>query len=112
MTYGFVRDVPAPIEFYDELHAEISRRDDGRSYGLLVHIGRATPTGFQVIEVWDTKEHRDRYDAEVMLPALAALSAGGPAAPVPPSEEFEPRGLILGQPTAAGVPPVAASSSS
>jgi hypothetical protein len=26
MTFGIVLDVPAPIEFYDQLHAEMKRR--------------------------------------------------------------------------------------
>ena len=95
MTYGFVLDVPAPLEFYDALHAEIARRDSGASYGMLLHIGRATRDGFQVIEVWDSKEHRERFDAEVMGPALAALSGGQPPPVEPVEVEFEPRGLIV-----------------
>jgi hypothetical protein len=95
MTYGFVMDVPAPIEAYDALHAEIARRGNGTGYGMLLHIGRATPSGFQVIEIWESKEQRERFDAEVMGPALAALSGGQPAPPPPPMEEFEPRGLIV-----------------
>jgi hypothetical protein len=94
MTYGFVMDVPAPIESYDALHAEIGRRSTGGVDGLLVHVGRETRGGFQVIEVWESKELCVRFTAEVAGPALAALS-GGQAAPQPATEEFEPRGLII-----------------
>ena len=96
MTYGFVMDVPAPIEIYDAVHAEIARRDTGENYGMLLHVGRATPDGFQVIEIWESKEQRERFDAEVMGPALAQLSGGLPAPPPPRIEEFEPHGLIVG----------------
>ncbi|WP_222268578.1 hypothetical protein [Modestobacter marinus] len=94
MTYGFVMDVPAPIELYDALHAEIGRRSEGRDDGLLLHLGRATDDGFQVLEIWESKEHCDRYDAEVVAPALAELADGQPAAQ-PAKQEFEPRGLVI-----------------
>jgi hypothetical protein len=40
MTYAFVMDVPAPIEFYDALHAEIARRTPGGVEGILLHVAR------------------------------------------------------------------------
>jgi hypothetical protein len=95
MTYGFVMDVPAPIEFYDALHAEIARRDSGESYGMLLHIGRPTRDGFQVIEIWGSKEQRERFDAEILGPALAEVSGGRPPMTEPARQEFEPRGLIV-----------------
>ena len=95
MAHGYVMDVPAPIEMYDALHAEIGRRSAGGVDGLLLHVGRATPTGFQIIEVWESKELFDRFNDEVVGPALAQLTGGQPP-PVPPSiEEFDPRGLIV-----------------
>ena len=48
MAYGLVMDVPAPIGLYDALHAEIGRRAPGGADGLLVHVGRETPVGFQI----------------------------------------------------------------
>src|SRR5687768_12149349 len=95
MTYGVVMDVPAPIEFYDALHAEIRRRSTGGVDGLLVHVGRETRAGFQIIEVWDSKELCDRFNAEVVGPALAHLSGGQGPPQQPTTEEFEPRGLIV-----------------
>jgi hypothetical protein len=47
--YGVITTVPAPVEMYDGMHAEIFRRA-GFVDGLLVHIGRATTDGFQVLE--------------------------------------------------------------
>jgi hypothetical protein len=95
MAYGFVMDVPAPIEFYDALHAEVRRRSRDGGDGLLVHVGRATSGGFQVMEIWESKEQCDRFNAEVVGPALAQLS-DGQAPPVEPAmDEFEPRGLIV-----------------
>ena len=97
MAYGFVMDVPAPIEFYDAMHAEIGRRTAaaGGVDGMLVHVGRETPNGFQITEIWETKELCDRFNAEIVGPALAELPAGQAPAQEPVREEFEPRGLIV-----------------
>jgi hypothetical protein len=94
MTYGIVVDVPAPIEAYEAMHAEIGRRATGRVEGMLFHLGRATPRGFQIIEVWSSKEQYDRYDAEIVRPVVDEMSAGRPMGQ-PTMEEFEPRGLIV-----------------
>jgi hypothetical protein len=93
MTYGFAMDVAAPIELYDALHAEIGRRSAGRADGMLLHVGRATPGGFQVTEVWETEEQWNRFAAEVVGPALAEVTGG--QVQQPEVEGFEPRGLIV-----------------
>ncbi len=95
MAFGFVMDVPAPAELYDALHAEVLRRSSGAVDGLLLHIGRATHDGFQVTEVWETREQCDRFTEDVVQPALAELTQGRPSPPAPPREEFEPRGLVV-----------------
>ena len=95
MTYGFVMDVPAPIQFYDALHAELGRRTSGDVDGLLLHLARQTGAGFQVIEVWESKELCDRYTAELVTPAITELSGGQPPPMDPAIEEFEPRGLVV-----------------
>ena len=37
---------------YDGMHAEMIRRAGTSGDGLLVHVGRATSDGFEVLEVW------------------------------------------------------------
>ncbi len=95
MVFGISMDVPAPVELYDALHAEVVRRSSGAVDGLLLHVGRATRDGFQVVEVWESREQCDRFNKEVVLPALAELTQGAPSQPAPPREEFEPRGLVV-----------------
>jgi hypothetical protein len=95
MAYGFVMDVPAPIEFYDALHAEIGRRTTGGVDGLLLHVGRQTPQGFQITEVWESKELCDRFNAEIVGPAMTQLSGGQPPPGEPALQEFKPRGLVV-----------------
>ncbi len=80
MAYGFVMDVPAPIGLYDALHAEIGRRAPGGADGLLVHVGRETPVGFQIMEVWESQRSYARFTAEIMGPG-DGTTVGRAAAP-------------------------------
>ncbi|RFU20047.1 hypothetical protein [Geodermatophilus marinus] len=94
MTWGLVVDVPAPVEVYDAVHAELLRRTGGAVDGLLVHLARAIDGGFQVVEVWESRQAHDRYEAEVVGPVLAEVGAQAPTGP-PPGTEFQVRGLVL-----------------
>ena len=57
--YGVFTAFPAPVEMYDRMHAELIKRAgtsvDG--FGLLVHVGRATADGFELFQVFESKEH-------------------------------------------------------
>jgi hypothetical protein len=97
VTYGIITDVAAPAELYDGTHRQLLEQVGTAVEGLLLHVARATSTGFQIIEVWESKELLDRYNRELVWPLLAA--AGGesasPDVPRPTEEEFEVRGLVL-----------------
>lgn len=95
MTYGVVIDVPAPVAMYNALHAELNRRTTAPLEGFLCHIGRPTATGFQIIEVWESKEQCDRYNAELVVPAMRDLFGDQVPPQEPAAEEFEPLGLVL-----------------
>ena len=94
MTYSFIVDVPAPVEMYDATHAAVAAAAGSAVDGMLLHIGRATETGFQVIEVWESKEHCDRFNETVVWPAMAPLTGDQPP-PQPPITEFDVRGLVI-----------------
>ena len=95
MTLGRVMKVPASTEFYDALHSEVGRRSAGRADGLLLHVGRVTDDGFEVVEVWESKEKCDRFFAEVIRPAMDTVSGAHARRGEPVMLEFEPRGLII-----------------
>ena len=95
MTYSHIIDVPAPIEFYDVSHAAIREiaGPDGVD-GLLVHVGRATDAGFEIVEVWQSKEHAERFVQDLWPKVMAKIPGGaGMEAPLP--REFELRGLNM-----------------
>jgi hypothetical protein len=96
MTYAHAVDVAATVEMYEALHAEIVRQSGGTVDGLLVHIGHPSPTGFRVVEVWESRTHFERYNDEIVLPAIQRMAAGQPGpAPEQTIEPLDVRGLVL-----------------
>jgi hypothetical protein len=96
MSWGVVMDVAAPAQVYDAMHARLLDRTGGQAEGLLVHLARATDTGFQIVEVWESKDRFERYQAEFVGPLLAEMT-GADASPgeAPAATEFDVRGLVL-----------------
>ncbi len=95
--YGVVTSVPAPVDTYDRMHAELIRQAgpelDG--FGLLVHVGRETADGFEVFEVWESQEHYERA-----MELVASLTEGNAGAAPPSSADqtaqvFEVHGLVV-----------------
>jgi hypothetical protein len=94
--YGVKIAVPAPVEMYDGMHAEMKRQSFHSVEGCLVHVGLATPDGFEVLEVWESKEHYDRANAEIVVPLMQKLVGDQPAPPIEQATEaFEVHGLII-----------------
>jgi hypothetical protein len=90
MSYGVMFTVSAPIAMYDAVHAEASQHP---ADGLIMHLVREVDDGFQVIEVWESKEQHDRFGEEVLGPIVARLA--GADAEAPPSEEFDVHTLVV-----------------
>jgi len=96
MTYGIITDIAAPIDMYDQMHRQLLSRVGSSVGGLLFHLARATPTGFQIIEVWSSKERLDHYNQHLVWPLLAELAGKSPTpAPSQTAQEFEVRGLVV-----------------
>jgi hypothetical protein len=64
--------------------------------GLLVHVGRATTDGFQIVEVWESKEHYDRANTDIVLPLTRELG-GDQLLPSmeQATEAFDVHGLVI-----------------
>ena len=90
MPYGVVYTVPAPIEMYDAVHAEAMQHP---ADGLMMHLARKVDVGFQVIEVWESKEQHDRFSAEVLGPIVVRLAGADAVGPAP--EEFDVFTLVV-----------------
>jgi hypothetical protein len=94
--YGVKITVPAPVDVYDGMHAEMKRQSGDSVDGCLVHIGLATPDGFEVLEVWESQQHYDRANAEIVIPLAQKLADDQPSPPIEQTTEaFEVHGLVI-----------------
>ena len=94
--YGVITTVPAPVEVYEGMHAEMVKRVGLALDGLLVHVGRATSDGFQTLDVWESKEHFDRANADIVVPLIRELAGDQPLPSIEQAAEvFDLRGLVI-----------------
>ena len=94
--YGVITIVPAPVEMYDGMHAEMIKRAGTTIDGLPVHVGRATTEGFEVLEVWESKEHYDRANTDIVLPLMRELAGDQPSPSIEQAPEaFDVHGLVI-----------------
>ena len=77
-----IYDVPgATLEQYEEVSGQLSME---KPEGAHVHIAGKTDRGLQVIEVWDSQAHIDRYMEAGLGKAMQAANL-----PQPTITEFE-----------------------
>jgi hypothetical protein len=97
MTYGVITRIPAPIEAYDALRVEMEKvLGSLEPDGLVLHVARAADGGFELVEVWDSKQHSDTFNNDAVRPALVRLGVGMSAdGPVPEILEFDPSRIII-----------------
>jgi hypothetical protein len=94
--YGVITTIPAPVAMYDGMHAEMIRRGGTAIDGLLVHVGRATTEGFEVLEVWESKDQYDRANTDIVLPMMQELAGDQPALSIEQATEaFDLHGLVI-----------------
>ena len=94
--YGVITTIPAPVEMYDEMHAELLKGVGATVDGLLVHIGRAATDGFQTLEVWESKEHYDRANTDIVFPMMREPAGDEPPPSMEPATEtFDVHGLVI-----------------
>jgi hypothetical protein len=93
--YGYTMHVPAPIEAYQAIHKAVMELIDehGAGDGLVLHLAYATDQGFDLTEVWESKEQLDAFNQDVFPKAMAraAVPMDGPE---PETLEFEPAGVM------------------
>jgi hypothetical protein len=49
--------------------------EDQAPDGLVIHTAGASPQGFYVYDIWESKEHFQRFAEEKLMPAAQALDA-------------------------------------
>ncbi|MEO8874698.1 MAG: hypothetical protein ABI461_03845 [Polyangiaceae bacterium] len=105
MPYAFTQDVPIPWPMYEQLRAELGTNPPD---GLIVHLVLEREGGLlRYVDVWESKEHSDRFMAERVHPAVDAVlkragisreKTGEPCqTPIEVHEVWAPRQLMNGK---------------
>ena len=85
MAYGIVHHFPGGTkENYEASLAAVHPSNGGLPAGQIFHAGGASPGGWTIMAVHDTKESWERFRDEILLPRLQAGVEGG--FPTPPEE--------------------------
>jgi hypothetical protein len=64
---------------YDAVSAKLA--DQEPIDGLRVHSAGYSGSGFRIFEIWDSKEHFDRFLGERLMPLLMAQEGSNPTPP-------------------------------
>ena len=91
MSYAFVQDVAASWDQYERVAAALM---EPAPAGLILHLAGPTDEGFRTIEVWESEQAWEHFQAERLSPAIAAL--GGPARPEPTFRWLRPAHTVVG----------------
>ncbi len=70
MKYACVQDVPIGWEVYQQLMAEVG---DAPAEGLVVHLVLRRPGGLRYVDVWESREARQRFVDQRIHPVLKRL---------------------------------------
>jgi hypothetical protein len=92
MAYAYVQDVASSWEQYERFACGLV---DPPPIGLILHVAGPTDEGVRIIDVWESEEAWDRFRAERLVPAIAAL--GGPSRPEPTFRDLRPEHVVFQQ---------------
>lgn len=90
VAYAYVQDVASSWDQYERVAAGLV---DPPPTGLLVHVAGPTDEGVRIIDVWESEEAWERFRAERLAPAIAAL--GGPSRPEPTFRDLHPEHVVV-----------------
>jgi hypothetical protein len=91
MMYAFVHDIAASWHDYQRVTADTVQPAPA---GLILHLAGPTDEGFRIIGVWESKAAWERFQAERVAPAIAAL--GGPARPEATFRDLQVAHIVAG----------------
>ncbi len=96
MLVATVLEFPGVTQEQDEqMNADLSRQDPPT--GILIHICGPMVGGWRIADVWESREAFERFTAERLIPAMAAV--GGPRPVRQEVYPTDPAGIVLGSQT-------------
>jgi hypothetical protein len=86
--YGVTLHVPAPIAAYQAMHQAVLAvlEEEGGGEGLVLHFAYPTDQGFDLTEIWESKEQLDAFNRDVFPKAMARAGMPADGAQPEPSE--------------------------
>lgn len=91
MAYVSVAEFDVDIDTHRKI---IEAVGDDPIRGLIVHVAGPCEAGVRSVDVWESKELSDRFFAERLMPAMAALDI--PGGPPVNFEEFDAPVVVRG----------------
>jgi hypothetical protein len=81
-------------ETYDKVNEQMDV-DSTPPAGMLMHSAGEVDGVWQIVDVWESEQHAQRFDQERLAPAIAAVT--GAAAPTghPPTTVYELHNVVL-----------------
>jgi hypothetical protein len=74
---------------YDEINERLNTRDDPPEGGIVHTAGFDDDAGvFRIFDVWETREHGERFIRERLMPIIQEVRAGAPDARPPDREAW------------------------
>jgi hypothetical protein len=86
---------------YDAISARLAAEGDTPPDGLIVHSAGFGEDGtFRIYDVWETREHQQRFYNDRLMPIVGEIIASASDAPPPDREEvYELHDVIAGSPS-------------
>jgi hypothetical protein len=88
-----VRPPMVDAQTYDAVNAKLGV-EQNLPEGLLMHCAGEVDGAWQIVDVWESAEHAQRFDQERLRPAIAAVSPDAPAEP-PPTTLYQLHSLLM-----------------
>lgn len=82
MAIGMLLEIPdGTLETYHEVNRRAFGREEGPETppeGLIIHTAGVTKAGFRIFDVWESREHFERFMQEYIAPAMEGLEGPQP----------------------------------
>ena len=85
MAWGFISELPVGRDEYDRINAAITEDPEG----LILHTSSEKGGQMRIVDVWESKDAYERFERDVLMPAMERIGAAPPEGGPPPSEEYE-----------------------
>ena len=81
-------EIPASADMYDALSKEMGMSNDNLPKGLIAHYAAPTDNGMLIFDVWESKDHFERFQNDRLMPAVMKVSGGEMPPGGPPEMTF------------------------